>query len=1309
MRASQFRRPPRRPGPEFPRGEILLEAPPQIPQASDGNFGQMLMYLPMVLGAGAMVFMFAGTGGTVITYVASSLYALSSAGMMFGMMGRTTGDRRRMLAGERKDYLRYLTQVRRRTRVAAARQRAALGWHHPDPDALWSLAMSQRLWERRAEDGDFAVARIGTGPHRLAIALIPPDASPMEDLDPVSVNALRSLIRIHSTVPDLPVSIAACSYARIGLSGDGAATRGLIRALICQLAVFHSPDDLRIAACVSRVRLPEWSWLKWLPHALDPAAQDGAGSVRLIRDDLGELEDLLGSDLADRPRFGSGPEPGTTHPRLLVIYDGGYVPPEAQLAQGDAYAVTVIDLTATLGRNADRHLLRLTVKPDHMTMLNVSEAGSQKETPLGRPDQLGVEQAEALARIMLPVRARTGPVSTRPAFTSSELPALLGVTDVAAFDPSELSQLRAPRDRLRIAIGSRADGSAVELDLKESAQGGMGPHGLIVGATGSGKSELLRTLVLGLAMTHSSETLNFALIDFKGGATFVGMEQLPHTSAVITNLSEELPLVDRMQDALRGELVRRQELLRSAGNYTSVHDYERARQQGIPLAPLPTLLVIVDEFSELLASRPEFVELFVMIGRLGRSLAVHLVLASQRLEEGRLRGLETHLSYRICLRTFSPMESRVVLGVPDAYELPAEPGSAYLKYDVTGMTRFKAAYVSGAYRQPIGPQQQQQPAMTEIVFYSTDHISADVPSPNVPEPALSGEPEVNVGPRVLNVIIDNLKDKGLEAHSIWLPPLGDPVTLDQISFHPGTLDSVLRATIGIVDRPFEQRRDPLIADLSGAGGHVAIVGATQTGKSTLLRTLVMSLALTHAPDQAHFYCLDFGGGTLASLSGLPHVGGVCGRTASDTVRRTVAELATLLDEREALFAAEDIDSVAAFRNGAGTTGRRADIFLVVDGWAILRQDFEALEQPITRLATRGLGYGIHVIIAANRWAEIRPQLKELLATRFELRLGEPMESEVNRHLAANVPETAGRGLTRDGFHFLAALPRADGLADASGLGDAVRDLAESVAASWPDSKAPPIRLLPSAYPYASLLELGANDAGPSPVTFGIAEADLGPVSIDFEHDQHFLVLGDSASGKSNLLRVLADGIVRRFTPQQARIMFVDYRRSLLEAVPAEYQVGYAPSAAVAAKLITDAAEAMRQRLPGPDVTPAQLRNHDWWHGPDLYLLIDDYDLVATATGSPVAPLLEFLPHSRDIGLHVVLARASGGASRGMFEPVMQRLRDLAAAGILLSGNKDEGRLLGNEFMRSQPPGRGTLITRSHPPQLVQVALMPSVR
>ncbi len=274
---------------------------------------------------------------------------------------------------------------------------------------------------------------------------------------------------------------------------------------------------------------------------------------------------------------------------------------------------------------------------------------------------------------------------------------LLGLGDAAALDPALTWRPERPNhDRLRIPLGVSRDGSITELDLKEAAQGGMGPHGLVVGATGSGKSELLRSIICALAVTHSPAEINFVLIDFVGTATYTPLDALPHTSAVMTGLFG-LPTVDPMREALAGELGRRQELLR-AGNHASRHEYERARAAGEPLAPLPSLLVICDEFDEILTVWPALIDLFVMIGRLGRSLGVHLLLASQRLEEGRLRGLLPHLSYCIALRTRSKEESRGIIGVPDAYDLPKAAGHGYLKATGKTLRRFRAAYASGPYR-----------------------------------------------------------------------------------------------------------------------------------------------------------------------------------------------------------------------------------------------------------------------------------------------------------------------------------------------------------------------------------------------------------------------------------------------------------------------------------------------------------------------------------------------------------------------------------------------------------------------------------
>jgi len=386
----------------------------------------------------------------------------------------------------------------------------------------------------------------------------------------------------------------------------------------------------------------------------------------------------------------------------------------------------------------------------------------------------------------------------------------------------------------------------------------MGPHGLVIGATGSGKSELLRTLVLGLTLTHAPDDLNLVLVDFKGGATFAGMSDLPHVSAVITNLAQELTLVDRMQDALAGEMVRRQQLLRDAGNLASVRDYESARAARPDLPPLPSLLIVVDEFSELLAARPEFIDLFVAIGRLGRSLGLHLLLASQRLEEGRLRGLESHLSYRIGLRTFSAGESRTVLGVPDAYELPADPGLGYLRPDPATLLRFRAAHVSGPPRGRTPVRREDGGSPPGILPFTVSEVllpdaARPAPDPAVPEPPVDRE-------SVLDLAVRRMAGRGPAAHQVWLPPLDQPDPLGDLMpdlvAHP-TLGLVSRrwrdagrlvVPLGTIDRPREQRRDTLTVDLAGAGGHAVVVGGPRSGKSTLLRTLVAGIALTTTPQ-----------------------------------------------------------------------------------------------------------------------------------------------------------------------------------------------------------------------------------------------------------------------------------------------------------------------------------------------------------------------------------------------------------------------------------------------------------------------------
>lgn len=856
-----------------------------------------------------------------------------------------------------------------------------------------------------------------------------------------------------------------------------------------------------------------------------------------------------------------------------------------------------------------------------------------------RYDELSPADAVACARSI----ARYRPDGAATSHGLRDWSALMGILDPEAIDADQLWSRAAGPASLRVPIGVAEDGSDVELDIKEAAAGGMGPHGLCVGATGSGKSEFLRTLVLGMVATHSPEALNLVLVDFKGGATFLGMEHVHHVSAVITNLADEAPLVSRMREALSGEVNRRQELLRAAGNLANIAEYTRARARGLArgkaLAPLPALFIIVDEFSELLSQHPDFADLFVAIGRLGRSLGMHLLLATQRLDEGRLRGLETHLSYRICLKTFSASESRAVLGVPDAYHLPSQPGAAYLKTAAGVLTRFQTAFVSGGYMPR--PRRREQP-ITLRRFTLDDR-------PESTDDQASERP-------LLDTVVAQLAGRGAPAHRVWLPPLGAPPHLNDLLAPQPTRP--LRVPIGVVDRPYEQRRDPYVIDLSGAAGNVAVVGAPRSGKSTALQTVICALAATHESEAVQFYGLDFGGGDLAALRSLPHVGSVAGRREADLCRRTVAQLESLLRARE-----------------SSAPDPYGDVFLVVDGWATLRQDFEALEPKITALAAQGLSYRIHVMIAASRWADLRPALKDQIGTRIELRLGDPADSEMDRRRARELADRPpGRSLTRDGRETAIALP---------GI-DAVRA----------GRAAPPVELLPARVERPALAVRRRGQ-----VVLGLGERDLQPVAIDFAEHPYLLVLGDNECGKTAVLRLLCTELAE--AGEDLRLEIVDYRRTLLGVVENGCLTGYSVSAPAVTSRIAAVAEELNARMPDENVSQRQLRDRSWWTGPDIYVVVDDYDLVAGATGNPLTPLADFLPHAKDLGLHVIVARRSGGAARAMFDPLLARLRDMGCAGLMMSATPDEGVLLGTVRPAPLPPGRGTLVVRGRPDELIQ--------
>src|SRR5829696_5398651 len=1043
-------RPVRAHPPPVPVMELTVAAPPVVGSSASSAAGWLQYLVPLLGTGGSIAFLFTVPGPRPVWLVALIVGA-AAASVAAGLGLRLVEGRaaRRARRRDRSRYLAHLEQVAAQADHLAATQLAIAEHLHPDPPALRAIVdQTDRLWERRPTDTDFLTVWVGRGPVPLANrARLDTPGGLLLEHDPELLEAAEEIVRRTAWLPGAPVVVPLRDLDVLALTGPPAGTRALARSLLCELAAFHAPDDLRIQAIHPPGTASAWEWTSRLPHTRDPTATCGQPSGSLVADSRAWVDDgphLLAIVDTTEPSAGAGPstDPGDG------AWSGraGRESRVAELLQRSATAgVTVIWLAGTTAGEPSEISMRIRLDDQGFATLRATTPGGRRVNGI-RTDTADLALCELLTRRLAPLRLERPP-SAVPRAGPVRLLDLLGPADRPArsvptgpgggrrgpIEPGGGVRARSRSELLRVPVGVTAGGEALVLDLKEAAERGIGPHGLVVGATGSGKSELLRTIVAGLAATHPPGQLAFVLVDFKGGAAFADLAQLPQVAGLITNLQTDLSMVDRALAALQGELARRQRLLHLAGNQPDLRAYTAAVAADPRLEPLPSLLVVVDEFGELLAARPEFLELFTAIGRVGRSLGMHLLLASQRLDEGRLRGLESHLRFRVCLRTFSAAESTAVLGVPDAYHLPPAPGSALIKVDAGPAVRFAAA-----------------------------RLSSD-PSPRNDDDRADAGRSSGPGPSTdLEVLLDGLVGRCLPVHQVWLPPLPPEIALDPLL---DQADGWLRVPVGVVDRPLEQQQGPLVLDLSKGAGHLIVVGAPRSGKSTLLCTLMAALAATHQPDEVQAYAVDLGGGVLHRLRDLPHVGAVCGPRETERVRRLIRELRSLLVERERQFRDLGVDSMAAWhalRRDGADLGGYGEVFLLVDNWGALVRELPELEAELADLATLGLHHGVHLVLTANRWAQVRPGLRENLGGRLELRLNDPLESEVGRIAAAGLPELPGRGLTPSGLQFQTALP---------GPPTAILGRARSA----PGGRvAPPLRLLPTLVEETALTSLGTG-------------------------------------------------------------------------------------------------------------------------------------------------------------------------------------------------------------------------------------------
>ncbi len=1346
MRGTTFYRPARAYPPVLPTSEIVISAPPILQPTQSGPMAWLQYVLPSVGMLGSFVFVLAYRTNLLLIIAGAGIGVCSIvSGVVMGVIQRTTVKRQRKL--QRTGYLGYLAQMRKRLLFLTKEQRLISARLYPSYEELVARVEQRHyLWERRPTDPDFLTVRIGLGPGPLCCPLLLDQSSQnfMSQFIPDLRAQADALIDEYGYLDELPTLISLRPYSVLALNGQRAQTRALARALLAQLFACHAPEDLRTLVYFPLAQARHWEWLKWLPHVrrlrqLKAEKRYAPEQLCMLACTAADLETLLVQqmkpELDRRRRLLEETNTSLEHqenalkltlPHLVIVLDGFSPHNElGKLGELDALmntpgmlGITIICLVDERSQEPAQIQARISIlQAGGLDFEELRYGGRRLEGLL--PDAVGARLCERMARSL-------APITLAEAGAQQDISAdirLLELLDVPAADMLDLATSWRPRaraDLLRVPLGQRADGRLIHLDLKEAADRGMGPHGLIVGATGSGKSELLRTLVTGLAVTHDPQTLNFVLIDFKGGASFADFATLPHVAGIVTNLQTDLTLVDRVYFSLLGEQQRRQNMLHDAGNLDNIKQYQALWQANPAMEPMPHLMIIADEFAELMANRPDFLDLFVTMGRVGRSLGLYLLFATQRLDEGRIKGLESHLRYRICLRTYSAAESKTVLGKADAYYLPSTPGVGYFKVDTDIYDFFKTALISV----PYVPFQEQLSLESKLRLFTADGKLNHYQAAGVEE---AGPADLRTE---MDVVIARLTQAGLSeqqrpVHQVWLPPLEKMLPLKTVlgKCQRPDLDGsewdvtppfgTLRVPVGLLDMPLQQAQEPLWLDFSGIGGHLALVGAPQSGKSTFLRTLVTAFLLTHSPRDVQLYCIDMGGGLLRVFEQAPHVGAFCGKAERDKVRRVVRQMHKIIEEREFLFRERGIDSMATFREmrqrGQLADVPFGDVFLLIDNFAQFFQSFDQLEPELIEIVASGLTYGVHLVLATNRWAELRSKLRDNIGTRLELRLNDTLESELGKAVAAAIPiGVPGRGANRDKLHFQVALPLLDTCIAQEGRNASMQEtlsaLVQRTRAAWQGDPAPPVNMLPLLISWEDLPAPAPQQ--PAGVPLGLEEFRLSPLFLDLlsTNGPHFIVLGDTECGKTSLLRSWIRGIEQRYTPEQVAFAIVDYRKQLLDCAESKHLLIYAHNASTLTSCVGNIKVDLEKRTQKlSSVSLSELRRPQRWDGRHYIIFVDDYENIQTSGTSPLNQLGDYLLAGQDIGFHLVLVRRVGGIGRASFEAVFQRLREMGTSALIMSGDPMEGKILYGQAAGPMPPGRGYFVQPKHPPMLIQTA------
>jgi S-DNA-T family DNA segregation ATPase FtsK/SpoIIIE len=979
----------------------------------------------------------------------------------------------------------------------------------PDAAALLlaATAPTRRLWERRPSDPDHLLVRFGTADLPSSVGV--EEQAELEH-------------RRHSTgiTRGVPVTLSLAAAGVIGIAGSGTWARQACRWLVGQLAVLQSPRDLQVYVLCAPDAGNDWNWVNWLPHARPALGQDALSLTATDAETLGRRVAELGQLVAERTESSRSSTRRTVFtPDVLVVLDGarrlrampGIV---ALLRDGADVGVHVVCLDDE-ERQLPEECTAVVVRSgeDELVVKRQSADDIEHVTT----DRIDAGWFEEVGRSLAPIHDVTVSDADGLLPHTARLLDAIGLREPTG--EAVAARWRLEGRSTRATIGISLDGPFA-IDLVRD-----GPHGLVAGTTGAGKSEFLQTLVASLAVANRPDEMTFVLVDYKGGAAFSGCVDLPHTVGMVTDLDSHL--VQRALGSLRAELVRREHILALAGA-KDLEGYHSHLGRGGAGETLPRLAIVIDEFAAMAKELPDFVAGLIGIAQRGRSLGVHLVMATQRPSGVISPEIRANTNLRIALRMTDVGESSDVIDIPDAARISkATPGRAYARLGHASIIPFQTARVGGA--SPVAAEEAPtRPPFVQALTWAQFSLPAPVP----PWRATASTATTD-----LSVLVDSVRAASVlldipRQHSPWLPPLADSLSLGALVADGDGF------AWGLEDIPSRQVQQNAAIDLDRFG-HLYIVGAPGSGRSQALRTIAASAAAASGLSDMHLYGIDCGNGALASLAALPHCGAITQRSQSERSTRLLDRLEAEVLRRHDLLGAGNFANIAEQRR-AGVDAL-PHILLLIDRWdnfasTLGEVDNGRLTEVVQSLLRDGASAGIHLVIAGDR-SLLTSRMAVLCDDKLILRLTDRLDyslADLN-HKTIPLEIGAGRGFRAgSGIEVQVAMLGLDPAGPAQS--DAVRRLGAELTDREQHAAAEdrPFRVddLPSTLDLdeAFAFSIDGDEHTPMWAMVGVGGDRLVAHGINLERESPtFVVAGPARSGRSTLLAVMAHSLLRTGT------------------------------------------------------------------------------------------------------------------------------------------------------------------------------------